>query len=368
MNSKLQYRMYKIYLSVMFGAVILSVPLAFVLPVELSFENGVIENAQVVILILAALLVLIFRSPAAQMIWFQRFFAAGLFLMAMRELSWGRVFFPIKMKALGPTFVAMADYEYRIPVYIFLAVYIAIMLFILIRFVPVKRILLSRQPLAAFAVIFIALSLNYIGEHGYFIGKAYGQVLEELNELIFYLTLPVINFYYVLQQKNRRADRRLFLCLVSSAVYLFVHGTGESFFAFGGFFHTFLGVRSLSKFLRVRSELAGAFVAIDAFSYKLAAVAAGIFGVAQCRVFKKPLLNHSPNQSTWCARALDKFFDRDIRVFADIHLNFLFKFDFFCATFGAHFFFGDGHKNFFATYAISDTETCHDESPPINFL
>ena len=209
MNSKSQYRMYKIYLSVMLVAVILSVPLAFVLPVELSFENELIENAQVIVLIFDALLILNSPSPAAQMIWFQRFFAAGLFLMALRELSWGRVFFPIKMKALGPTFVAMADYEYRIPVYIFLAVYIALMLFILIRFVPVKKIFLSRQPLAAFAVIFIALLLNYVGEHGYFIGKAYGQVLEELNELIFYLTLPVISFYYT-QQKNRRDDRRIF--------------------------------------------------------------------------------------------------------------------------------------------------------------
>lgn len=203
MNStKLQYRLYKIYLAVMFIAVMLSVPLAFVLPVELSFENGVIENAQVAILILAALLMLIFRSPAAQMIWFQRFFALGLVLMALRELSWGRVFFPVKMKALGASFVSMADYEYRVPVYIFLAIYIAMMLFILIRFVPVKKILLSRQPPVAFAVIFIALSFNYVGEHGWFIGRACGQILEELNELIFYMTLPVINFHYIWQQKN----------------------------------------------------------------------------------------------------------------------------------------------------------------------
>ena len=201
-STTLQYRMYKIYLSVMFAATILSVPLAFVLPVELSFENGVIENAQVVVLILAALLVLIFSSSDAQMKWFQRFFAAGLVLIALRELSWGRVFFPIKMKPLGPIFVAMTDYEYRIPVYIFLAVYIAMMIFILIRFVPVKKILLSRQPLAAFAVIFMALLLNHVGEHSYFIGKACGQVLEEVNELIFYLILPVVNFYYMWQQKN----------------------------------------------------------------------------------------------------------------------------------------------------------------------
>ena len=191
-----QYRIYKIYLAVMVAAIILSIPLAFILPVEVSFENGLIENAQVVVLAVSATAILIFRSESAQMKWFQRLFAAGLFLMALRELSWGRVFFPIKMGKLGASFVSMADYEYRIPVYIFLAIYIAAMLFILIRFVPVKKILLGRQPLAAFAVIILALILNYVGEHGYFIGKACGQILEEFNELILYLTLPVVNFYY----------------------------------------------------------------------------------------------------------------------------------------------------------------------------
>ena len=197
MNStKFQYRLYKIYLGAIFAAIILSVPLAFVLPVEISFENGFLENVQVVVLILSALLILIFQSDAAQMKWFQRFFAAGLFLTALRELSWGRVFFPVGMEKLGAVFVSMADYEYRIPVYIFLAIYGAAMLFILIRFVPVKKILLSPQPLAAFAVMILALIFSYVGEHGYFLGKAQGQILEEFNELILYLILPAINFYY----------------------------------------------------------------------------------------------------------------------------------------------------------------------------
>lgn len=194
MNStKLQYR---IYLSVMFVAVLLSVPFAFILPLELSFENGLLENEQVVILILGAVLILVFRADDAQFKWFQRLFSAGLVLIALRELSWGRVFFPIGMNSLGPVFVSMAEYEYRVPVHIFLAVYIAVMLFVLIRFVPVKKILQNRQPLGAFAVIIIALALNYVGEHGYFIGKECGQILEEMNELILYLTLPTINFYY----------------------------------------------------------------------------------------------------------------------------------------------------------------------------
>ena len=203
MNStKLQCCIYKIYLGAMFAAIILSVPLALTLPLELSFENGLIENAQVVILLLGAVLILIPRAEDVQFKWFQRLFAAGLVLMTLRELSWGRVFFPLKMKPMGPSFISMADYEYRIQVYIFLAVYVATMIFMLIRFVPVKRILRSRQPLALFAVMILSIIFSYVGEHGYFIGKACGQLLEEIDELILYMTLPALNFYYMWQQKK----------------------------------------------------------------------------------------------------------------------------------------------------------------------
>jgi len=198
--AKLQYRIYRIYLRMIFAAMILSIPLAFVLPVEWSFENNLIENAQVVILILGAVLILAFKS-SAQMKWFQRLFAAGLFLMTLRELSWGRVFFPIGMEDSGAVFVSMVDYRYRIPVYIFLTIYIAAMIFILIRFVPVKKILLSSQPLAAFAVILMVIILSHIGDRGWLVGKAHGQLIEEMNELLLYLTLPVINFYYIGKKK-----------------------------------------------------------------------------------------------------------------------------------------------------------------------
>lgn len=194
MNSA--YSQYRLYVKVSVVAVLLSVPLAFVLPVELSFENGLIENAQVVVLLSSAVRLFTVRPEKPYMKWFQRFFAAGLILTALRELSWGRVFFPIGMEALGPVFVAMTDYKYRVQAHIFIAAYVVTMLFILIRFVPVKKILLGRQPLAVFAVLILAAGFSYIGDHGYFIDKACGQVLEELNELIFYVTLPIVNFYY----------------------------------------------------------------------------------------------------------------------------------------------------------------------------
>ncbi len=194
-----QYRTYKIYVSLALAAVIVSVPLAFVLPVEWSFENGLIENAQVVALIFAAIFILRVRRPAT---WLQRLFAAGFVLMALRELSWGRVFFPIGMEDFGAVFVPMAEYKYRVPVHIFITVYGAAMLFVLIRFVPVRQILLGRQPLAALAVMAVAAILNYVGDHGWLLGKGNGQILEELNELIFYLTIPAVALYWLWQRKN----------------------------------------------------------------------------------------------------------------------------------------------------------------------
>ena len=192
----LQYRIYKIYLSTAFAAVILSVPLALILPVEISFENAFLENAQVAVLIFAALLIIFFSNKNRQLKWFNRLFAMILTLIALRELSWGRVFFPIGREDLGWVFVSMADYKYRLLVYIFLTVYILAMIFILIRFVPVKKILLSRQPVAAFAVMFMAAIFSYIGDHSIFISKECGQILEEFDELILYMTLPATNFYY----------------------------------------------------------------------------------------------------------------------------------------------------------------------------
>ena len=186
----LQYRIYTRFALI---AVVLSVPLAFVLPVEVSFENGLIENIQVIVLIVGAIWLLNIRSPIK---WFQRFCAAGLVLIALRELSWGRVFFPIDMEKLGPVFVGMADYKYRIQVYVFLVAYVSAMIFMLIKLVPIKRLIESSQPLAALAVIVMAIIFSYIGDHGWIIGKKYGQILEEFNELIVYMTLPVAALYY----------------------------------------------------------------------------------------------------------------------------------------------------------------------------
>lgn len=95
MNSTtLQYKLYKIYLSAMFTAIILSVPLALILPLELSFENGLIENAKIIILLFGAVLILTSRADDAQFKWFQRLFASGLVLINLTRIKLGTGIFP----------------------------------------------------------------------------------------------------------------------------------------------------------------------------------------------------------------------------------------------------------------------------------
>lgn len=111
--------------------------LALILSVPLAFENGVIEIFQVALLI----------------------------LIALANLRW-----------------------YRVQVYIFFALWISAMLFVLFKFLPVKRFLLKRKPLGALAII-----LAQAGEH-YWI--AHGEILEELEELVAYAMLPEICLFY----------------------------------------------------------------------------------------------------------------------------------------------------------------------------
>ena len=184
---------YRIYIRFALIAVVLSVPLAFVLPVEVSFENGLIENVQVIVLIVGAIWL---SAVRLSMKWFRRFCSAGLVLIALRELSWGRVFFPIEMEKYGSVFIGMADYKYCTHVYVFLVAYVSAMIFMLVKLVPIKRLIESRQLLAAFAVIIMATIFACVGDHGWIIGKKCGQILEEFNELIVYMTLPVAALYY----------------------------------------------------------------------------------------------------------------------------------------------------------------------------
>ncbi len=187
------------YLKINLMLIALSVPLSFVIPPRFAFENNLIENLQVAVLVFSALLNFKWSLSAknSNAKWFHRFCAALLLLFAIRELSYGRVFFQTGELPSGePIFIMMSEFPYRLQIYIFLTIYILALLVILLKFIPLKKMLTSEKPVAALIVMVSAIILSQIGERGYFIGKECGEVLEEINELIAYLTFPQICCYY----------------------------------------------------------------------------------------------------------------------------------------------------------------------------
>lgn len=187
-------------LSIFLGIAILVVawPLAFILPVSVSFENGPIENLQVIVLLLGGIynVILTKRSVDRQIESFHIWCAALLAFMAVRELSWGRVFYPIAMEKTGPVFVDMSDYLWQIEAYIFIVLYISILLIYILRNLPIVRMLRCRLPLLIIVTMIIAVAFSYVGDHGMLVGKLKGQIAEEFGELAFYTLIPALCIHY----------------------------------------------------------------------------------------------------------------------------------------------------------------------------
>ena len=196
--------MYKIATVGGLAALILSVPLSLVLPTSIAFENGPIENFQVALLFGATInsirLMSSIRDQSARS--FNLFCALMFILLAVRELSWGRVFYQIDFDETGPEFVGMSDYIWRTEAYGFIVLISLAMLILLVKDVPLRRLWSAPLPIAILAIILIGVILQYVGEHGYFIGKLNGQMLEELNETIIYAMQPVLCWYYNEQLKR----------------------------------------------------------------------------------------------------------------------------------------------------------------------
>jgi hypothetical protein len=115
----------------------LSVPLAALLPNWISWENGILEDSQVIVLLFGMFQCLFFPQHTEK--YFRNMWltgAASLLLMAGRELSWGRVFFVRKVTEDGPQLVAMKDLPYHLGMEIIIGVYALLLLIALVKVVP----------------------------------------------------------------------------------------------------------------------------------------------------------------------------------------------------------------------------------------
>ena len=88
---------YKFSIIVGIAILILAIPMSFYFPVSMSFENNLIENIQVVVLIISGIynITLIHDETKIFNIWCSLL----SMLLAFRELSWGRVFYQVGFEA-----------------------------------------------------------------------------------------------------------------------------------------------------------------------------------------------------------------------------------------------------------------------------
>jgi hypothetical protein len=174
---------------------IIFIGLSFVLPIEYSYENHFLENLEVVILFLG---IVICIGKIRDFILYDsiKFYVASIIiyiLMIGRELSWGRVFYPIGMDKNGEQiFVKVHELWYGSVVYPIVGILILIALILLVVYFYQSR----RQgicwyiPLGEFLFFIVTSILSQcVFDRGLVQLGNYNQLLEESCEIIAYIAL-----------------------------------------------------------------------------------------------------------------------------------------------------------------------------------
>lgn len=174
---------------------VIFIGLSFVLPIEYSYENHFLENLEVVILFLG---IVICIGKIRDFILYDsiKFYVASIIiyiLMIGRELSWGRVFYPIGMDKNGEQiFVKVHELWYGSVVYPMVGILNLIVLILLgVYFYQSRRQGICWYiPLGEF-LFFIVTSIlgQCVFDRGLVQFGNYNQLLEESCEIIAYIAL-----------------------------------------------------------------------------------------------------------------------------------------------------------------------------------
>ena len=174
---------------------VIFIGLSFVLPIEYSYENHFLENLEVVILFLG---IVICIGKIRDFILYDsiKFYVASIIiyiLMIGRELSWGRVFYPIGMDKNGEQiFVKVHELWYGSVVYPMVGILILIVLILLgVYFYQSRRQGICWYiPLGEF-LFFIVTSIlgQCVFDRGLVQFGNYNQLLEESCEIMAYIAL-----------------------------------------------------------------------------------------------------------------------------------------------------------------------------------
>ena len=174
---------------------VIFIGLSFVLPIEYSYENHFLENLEVVILFLG---IVICIGKIRDFILYDsiKFYVASMIiyiLMIGRELSWGRVFYPIGIDKNGEQiFVKVHELWYGSVVYPIVGILILIALILLVVYFYQSR----RQgicwyiPLGEFLFFIVTSILSQcVFDRSLVQFGNYNQLLEESCEIIAYIAL-----------------------------------------------------------------------------------------------------------------------------------------------------------------------------------
>ncbi|WP_132548047.1 hypothetical protein [Pectinatus cerevisiiphilus] len=174
---------------------ILVLPLSFILPTPLGWENGPLENSQVVILLIAMLLNLYWFYKKKHL--FQLTASGAFLLLAGREVNWGRCFFPIGMGPDGPIFIPMEQFPHHTMINTVIGIMLVIVLIGVIFTTPWKKIIVRRLfPVKLFIFACICTIFSLIGDSSRLFSDAQGELVEEQGELLLYFLLLHVSVYY----------------------------------------------------------------------------------------------------------------------------------------------------------------------------
>lgn len=191
---------------------VIFIGLSFVLPIEYSYENHFLENLEVVILFLG---IVICIGKIRDFILYDsiKFYVASIIiyiLMIGRELSWGRVFYPIGMDKNGEQiFVKVHELWYGSVVYPMVGILIVLILLGVYFYQSRRQGICWYIPLGEF-LFFIVTSIlgQFVFDRGLVQFGNYNQLLEESCEIIAYIAL--ICYTYDIFFKRRYIHIRYF--------------------------------------------------------------------------------------------------------------------------------------------------------------
>lgn len=192
--------MHKTYY-ILIGLMVLLLPQAFILPIECSYENHLLENLEVFVLGIGFINML-YRTVSLNKNKFNKFYlACGIFYIVMiaRELSYGRVFYPIGMDKNGEQiFMNIHQIWYGSIVYPIITILVLLAIVLMVKtykYIQKERIICSIPKYSIRLFIIMLILSQVVFEKNLIVFLAdYGQLLEECTEILAYCSLVCFTY------------------------------------------------------------------------------------------------------------------------------------------------------------------------------